>query len=109
MDTPIVLPYFGNYYVTGLYTFDNGILIPTDNTTVSLVHQERTYETAREIEVYSDINRSNPRTLPAGTTVTGYSLTQIDDTIFLITDDGDYIDITPLDPATEPIFAGIPD
>lgn len=108
MDTPIVLPLFGNYNVNALFTFSDGYLIPDDALSSPLISSEGfAYTTARDITVYSDTVGSNPTTLPAGTQVTGARLIRGDSTVFLETGDHQFIDLMPLD--AETIFEFVPE
>ena len=96
MDTPIVLPLFGNYTINALFTFSDGCLIPDDALSSPLV-SNNVYTTARDITVYSDTNGGNPTTLPAGTQITGIRLLRGNSTVFLETGDHQFIDLMPLD------------
>lgn len=96
IDTPIVLPLFGNYTINALFTFSDGCLIPDDALSSPLV-SNNVYTTARDITVYSDTNGGNPTTLPAGTQITGIRLLRGNSTVFLETGDHQFIDLMPLD------------
>lgn len=108
VDTPVVIPFFGRYYVNLPFSFRDGYLIPDDSMSASLITMGQfTYITARDIEVYNDIYCETTSTLPAGSQVVGTRLIRTESTMLLEADHSGYIDLMPA--SSDPIFESVPE
>ena len=108
VDTPVVIPFFGRYYVNLPFSFRDGYLIPDDSMSASLITMGQfTYITARDIEVYNDIYCDTTSTLPAGSQVVGTRLIRTESTMLLEADHSGYIDLMPA--SSDPIFESVPE
>ena len=97
IDTPIVLPLFGQYSINATFSFADGYLVPDDALSSPLVSAESSFIFAKDTTVYSDAAGGNPTTLPAGSQVSGIRLVRGESTVFLETADHQYIDLMPAD------------
>ena len=97
IDTPIVLPLFGQYSINATFSFADGYLVPDDALSSPLVSAESSFIIAKDTTVYSDAAGGNPTTLPAGSQVSGIRLVRGESTVFLETADHQYIDLMPAD------------